>query len=211
MTCYVFGGGVYPPELPAFKKDGLVIAADSGYERCLDFGIQPQLLVGDFDSLTQRPVGIEVVQLPCEKDVTDMVAAVEEGVKRGATTFMLLGGTGGRPDHTFANYQFLAQLASRDIQAYLVGERFTATCITDGSTLTFDGAQERTVSVFSLSEESYGVTIEGMHYPLQHATLKSHIPLGVSNVIEADGACVSVKKGCLLVMWEGTFIPHRKK
>ena len=207
MTCYVFGGGAYPPALPKLEKNDLVIAADGGYVHCVRFDICPHLLVGDFDSLRQIPEGIELVQLPCEKDVTDMVAAVELGISRGANTFVLLGGTGGRPDHTFANYQFLYQLASRGVTAYLLGETFTATCISSGTTLIFDGGQRGTLSVFSMSEKSHGVTIEGVHYPLQNATLENHIPLGVSNAIEEDNAKVMVEQGALLVMWEGNSIP----
>ena len=59
-----------------------------------------------------------------------------------------------------------------------------------------------TVSVFSLSEESRGVTLGGLYYPLRDAILRADTPLGVSNSALGEEATVSVKEGALLVMWE---------
>ena len=49
-----------------------VICADAGYETALDAGVQPDLVVGDFDSAKELPPKtVKYVSLPVDKDVTD--------------------------------------------------------------------------------------------------------------------------------------------
>ena len=79
----------------------LVIAADGGYAHM--GGIKPDLVVGDFDSLGYVPDGESVVRHPAEKDDTDTMLAARIGIERGYRTFLLLGGVGGRLDHTLRN------------------------------------------------------------------------------------------------------------
>ena len=89
-----------------------LIAADKGYEALEAYGVPPNLVVGDFDSLGRRPNHPNVVQLPAAKDDTDMVYAQREGLDRGYRRFVLLGGVGGRLEHTLANLQARAPGAS---------------------------------------------------------------------------------------------------
>jgi thiamine pyrophosphokinase len=110
QLCFVVGAG--SPcnfALKALPGD-YVIAADAGYNTLKRLGITADLLVGDFDSLGFRPEHPNIVEHPPEKDDTDMMLAVKEGLRRGSRTFVILGGLGGRLDHTVANIQTLAFL-----------------------------------------------------------------------------------------------------
>ena len=60
-----------------------VIAADAGLRYLEQGGILADLVIGDFDTLEEIPIGANVVRLSCEKDDTDMLAAVREGIKAG--------------------------------------------------------------------------------------------------------------------------------
>ena len=81
------------------------------------------------------------------------------------------------------------------------GDGFIRTVIVNNS-LNIKSKKGATVSVFSLSEESRGVTLGGLYYPLRDAILRADTPLGVSNSALGEEATVSVKEGALLVMWE---------
>ena len=201
MTCYLFGAGCYPEQIPMPDVTDLVIAVDGGLTVCHRLGLSPQLAVGDFDSLGRRPNEGEVVALPVHKDDTDMAVALEEGVKRGATRFVLLGGDGGRPDHTYANYLLLARAAARGHTAYMVGQTY-ASAVLCGSSLTIPRGGEGTLSLFAIGGEASGVTLDGVEYPLGDATLSPLDPLGVSNRIVGEGARVSVRQGKVLLLWE---------
>ena len=98
MACYIFGAGSYFGLIRRPAPEDTVIAADGGWRICREEGIVPDLLLGDFDSLHTVPdLAISAV-VPVEKDDTDMMLAIKEGLARGETDFRLYGGVGGRTD-----------------------------------------------------------------------------------------------------------------
>lgn len=209
MICYLIGAGEAPGCPPRPAAGDLVIAADAGLTLAHTLGLTPALTVGDFDSLGHLPTGGDVLRLPVEKDDTDMEAALKIGRERGYRTFYLFGGTGGRPDHTYANYQLLADCAARREQAILFGAEFCATAIADGVRLTFPPEARGTLSVFSALGTAEGVSERGVYYPLSGATLTGTFPLGVSNrFLPGESAEISVGRGTLLVFFEGNILPR---
>lgn len=195
-TCYIVGAAPFMGEIRV-DPDDLLIAADGGWLSLRERALTPHLAVGDFDS-SEVPDGIPIVRHPVEKDDTDTALAVREGMRRGYTHFVLYGCTGGRPDHTLAAIGTLHRMAKEGLFGYLVFEGMVATVVYE-RTLCF--SPRGTVSVLSLSDVSEGVTLKGLKYPLADARLTSDTPLGVSNEGYGTEACVTVKKGALLVLW----------
>lgn len=207
-TCWILGGGEYDPAFPhSPAARDFVIAADSGYLLAKRLGIKPDLVIGDFDSLGEKPTGETVVTLPVEKDVTDAAAAVGEGRRRGCSRFLFVGCSGGRPDHTFAAYQLLADLAPRGETGLLFENGFTVTAIKNGS-LAFPARDGGTFAVFAVGGDARGVTLSGVYYPLDRATLTPTFPLGVSNSFIGKPVRVTVGDGTLLVFAEGYPLPE---
>lgn len=188
--------------VPKIDPDDFVIAVDAGYGRL--GGVRADLVVGDFDSLGYVPQNETVIQLPAHKDDTDTLFAAKTGLKKGYRKFVILGGVGERLDHTLSNIQTLQYLANRGASGCLVGETETLAMLKNGS-LRFFGAPEGVVSVFAFGASAYGVTLEGLSYPLDGATLTTDYPLGVSNRFTGGPARVTVENGCLLVVWSGGF------
>ena len=205
-SCIIFGAGAYDAQVPVKSTDQLVIAADAGYEQCVKCGFVPDYVIGDFDSLCKVPGLSNVIRLPVEKDVTDMNAAVTLALERGCKVIHLYGGMGGRPDHTLANYALLTKISQKNAAAYLYGEGYTVTAVTNGA-LTLTGRRGETVSVFAWTDTAEGVTLRGLKYPLENATLTSNFALGVSNSFAEETAVISVKRGTLLVMRENPSFP----
>lgn len=200
--CYIFGAGEGLPETFSKKDNDLVIAADAGLNSLKKLGAEPDIAVGDFDSLGFLPLCKEVIRHPVMKDDTDMLLAVKTGFEHGYSHFMLYGGAGGRPDHTFANYQTLTYIAERGGIGFLCLNGFTAAVIANGG-LEFSGGARGEISIFSLSEKASGVTIKGLLYPLENAELSFGFPLGVSNEFTKETASVKVADGTLLAIWRG--------
>ena len=201
-TCYIFCA-LPVNVLPAVDPDDLVIAADAGYKQL--GGIKPHLVVGDFDSLGYVPREESVVELPARKDDTDALFAVKLGLSRGFRRFVLLGSVGGRLDHTLANIQALAYLTTRGARGVLIGENEKITMLQNGS-LNFFGTPEGIVSVFAYGGTATGVTEENLAYPLDRATVTTDFPIGVSNEFTNQPACVTVEEGCLLIVWNGSYL-----
>ena len=202
MACYIFGAGSFYGLDRCPRADDFIIAADGGWLACRKTGITPDLLLGDFDSLSTQPDFPNILRVPVEKDDTDTMLAVKTGLERGETEFHIYGGMGGRrTDHTIANFQALLYLARRGAQGWLYGqgERYTAVC---GGTVTFPARDRGILSVFCLGVDARDVSIQGGQYPLHHAVLTAEFPLGVSNHVLVPEATIRVRRGALAVGWQ---------
>ena len=199
--CYVVGAMPLSWSLcPHPGTQDFVIAADKGYEALEAYGVPPDLVVGDFDSLGRRPSHPNVIQLPSAKDDTDMVYALREGLDRGFRRFVLLGGVGGRLEHTLANLQALSWLTTQGARGVLAGEGTVATVLRD-ETMTFPAGLTGFWSAFCLSGTAEGVTLRNLKFELTDHTISADFPLGVSNEFLEQPAQVSVRRGALLAMW----------
>lgn len=199
-ACYIFGAGDHYGAPPSRAASEFVIAADGGYEYLRRFGVDADMLIGDFDSLEEVPPHPDLHILPREKDDTDMVAAIHEGWDRGYRNFHIYGGTGGRLDHTLANIQCIADLAGRGGRGFLYDRDAVITAVKNDSIL-FPAGCAGTVSVFSHSDTADGVYEEGFTYPLVNATLRNNYPLGISNEFTGNPGSVRVTSGTLIVIY----------
>lgn len=198
--CYVVGAGKnYGLDFQPTTED-LVIAADAGL-CCLEKqGIRADLVIGDFDTLKCIPEHPNTLVLSAEKDDTDTLAAVREGIKAGYTSFHIYCGTGGRIDHTMANLQVLAYLSTNNMRGFLFDNGTVITAITNGR-LCFERIPYGYVSVFSCSEKAEGVTLCGLKYELNNAVLTNTFPIGVSNEFIGRESSISVSDGTLLIVF----------
>ena len=199
MACYIFGAGDAAPLHHWPEPGDYVIAADGGWLTCCKADIMPDLLLGDFDSLGDKPVFPHIEQFPVEKDDTDMMLAIKRGLASGHREFHIYGGIGGRrTDHTIANMQALVYLARRGARGWLHGKGETYTAI-HNSSLKIAGRPCGILSVFCLGADAEGVTIRGAQYDVENAVLSADFPLGVSNHFIGKDVTVSVEKGSLLL------------
>ena len=199
MRCYIAGAGEFcGRELP--EPGDYVIAADGGFTCLAERGITPDIVVGDFDSLGEAPNHPNVARSPAEKDDTDMMLAVKEGLAHGCDTFTIDGGLGGRLDHMLANIQALTYISKRGARGVLIGRDMRVTAVTDGS-IYFRAGMSGVISVFCAGGRAEGVTLEGLKYPLDSAVLTNDHPLGVSNEFTGEPATITVRNGTLVVVW----------
>ncbi len=199
--CTIVGAGDFFGLRTPPKRGDLLIAADGGLDKLSGYSITPDIIMGDFDSIKGgvSDLKAEIIRFPKEKDDTDMMLAVKEGLVRGYKDFRLYGGTGGRVDHFTANMQTLVYIARHGAIGWLYGEDFAVTAITDGR-LGFNAREGAPVSIFAADGTAYGVTLSGLYYELSNAALSPDFPLGVSNKGLGGTACVEVKKGALLIV-----------
>lgn len=198
--CYIVGAGEnFGIDFQPTEND-FVIAADAGLSNLTQAGISTDLAIGDFDTLNTIPQHTNVIPLNTEKDDTDMLAAVREGIKAGYYIFCIYCGTGGRIDHTLANLQILSFLSENGRQGFLIDYDSIITAITNRK-ISFDRIQSGFVSIFSYSPKAEGVCLQGLKYELDKAVLTNTFPVGVSNEFIGKESSISVDNGTLLIVF----------
>lgn len=199
--CYIVGAGEFTPRGLVPKAGDLVIAADGGYEPLIGLGLRPGIVVGDMDSVTQDVVGIPLLRFPVRKDDTDLSLALKLGSLAGYSRFRLYGAGGGpREDHFFAAIQLMAGWSKQGREVRLIAPRFTLYALSNAS-LVIPTNPGKTISVFSYSPKSLGVTLRGLSYEEKNLTLRHDLPLGVSNAAAGRRALISVSQGTLII-WQ---------
>lgn len=199
--CWIFGGA---PVSSSYNIDpppgAYLIAADSGYSLIKRLGLKPNVLVGDFDSLTEDiPTDCEVISAPAEKDDTDTMLAVKVAMSRGYNDITIAGSIGGRLDHTVANIQALAYIIDNGGRGRLIGERDNVELSGEGE-YKFSKNDSMYFSIFSFGTEVV-VTTNGTKYDLNSYRLTDSFPLGVSNEIISSECTLKIEKGRVLVIF----------
>lgn len=204
QVCYIVAAGDWYGDVIEKREQDLVIAVDGGYDHILQMGIVPDLIIGDFDSVQSVLPDEHVIALNPVKDETDTLYAIGVAKERGYQNIVIYGGTGGRRiSHTIANLQTLSYY--EDLFIVLVDQEEAIFLVKNGS-VRFSKACEGYLSVFSITEKSYGVTEQGLKYEIEGAQLSASFPIGVSNEFLGVESSISVEKGTLLVAMDKKFI-----
>jgi thiamine pyrophosphokinase len=166
-------------------EGALVVGADGGADAALAAGVTPQLVIGDFDSLSDPEAWrtrARVVHI-AEQETTDFEKCLYS-VETPMT--VALGMTGGRFDHTLAALHAVTRHgATRRI--VLVDEVDAALALSGPMTLELPAGTR--VSVYPLQQVEFSHS-EGLLYPLDGLTLAAGIRTGTSN--EATGGMVRI-------------------
>lgn len=185
--------------------DDLTLAADAGYLTARKLGVQPKLLIGDFDSLgePEPAVGTELIRVPAEKDLTDTQLTVQAAIEHGAREMIIIGGLGGRVDHTLSNLAILEDLQDRHIPALITNGKNRVRFLRNGSVLLAASPQFHYLSLVAADPVVRGVTLEGCRYPLTNAKLSRKLQYAVSNEITGSCALIAVRRGGVWIVESG--------
>ena len=192
-----------PARAYAPRPGDCVLCADGGWLLARRLGVKADLVIGDFDS-SDAPACEGVRRVPAEKDDSDTMLCLKQGLSMGFDDFLIVGGFGGRVDHTLANFQALRYAVRRGAHAEMNDGDSWAAVIEDGAIAVprdvagMKGRRQK-LSVFALSDACQGVCIRGAKWELSDATLTSAFPLGLSNEFATDEARIAVRSGALLV------------
>lgn len=197
--------------LPSVRMDrdsyDEVIFADGGIKTGQYLGLQPDLLIGDYDSgrlptpeeLKASGVTTDPIILPTKKDMTDSEAAIDLAVSRGCTDITVIGGLGGRFDHTMGNLGMLAKYTSQ-LDGIRMIDGWNRIFMADPGTITVHKDGYKYLGIAAYGEEVTGITYTGMAYPLEDYTLDNRTTRGVSNEILGETGAITFRTGRLLII-----------
>ena len=216
MLYIIVTGGPLPSEaadlirrLSDPNEDTVIIGCDGGCDFLARYGIVPDLVVGDMDSITGEGLefinshNVYIEKYPVEKDWTDTEIALS---KTFDDDVYLVAPCSGRLDHVIANLQLSLKLREE-------GRKIT---VSDGRTYcyplagedsveidvsTFDGPVSVSLVPWDFSQPVKGVTTRGLYYPLEEADLPAGPTFSLSNhPTDKNGRIsISIKAGLLLV------------
>lgn len=209
-TCALVGASDFNAGHFAAQHFDCVIAADRGYASLVEAGFEPDIVVGDFDSLGYVPQGENVERFPSEKDESDMELAVRRAYEAGHDTLLFYGALAGRLDHTIANLQLMVGCARRGLRVAGIGGEF-AVAVLDGRgarrvrfsafdpVILDDGEYGRFVSVFACGGTARDVVETGLKYSLGGAELPDDASQGLSNEFTGEAAAIAIGSGNAIV------------
>lgn len=181
-----------------------VIVCDGGTRHSRALEVVPDIVMGDFDSAPKEDeeyfdkLGVSKAQYPVRKDETDMELAIDLAIEKGSDEIYIVGGLGGRFDHSLANVHLLLRPVRSGIKTCLLDEHNIITLVYD--VMDIYGEVGQTVSLIPLSTTVKGITSHNLEYVLDNATMEMGHSIGVSNVMVAEHATVSVTEGVLVVI-----------
>ncbi|MCF0201886.1 MAG: thiamine diphosphokinase [Bacteroidaceae bacterium] len=181
------------------RNDDYFIFCDSGLKHLDRLNVSPDLIIGDFDSYERPETSVETIVLPREKDDTDSVFGVKEGIRRGFSDFVLIGMVGQRFDHTMGNVSILLKLHSMGFNALLADDYSEMQVVSDKTVYVED--RYPYFSLLNISGTAKGIYIRNAKYCLENAEIGCEYQYGISNeVIPGKTAEITVNEGRLLLV-----------
>ncbi len=192
----ICGGNVGEYIKEYIRKDDFIICADSGYDRAKAFGIEPDIIIGDMDSIKEPPKSENKIVYPSHKDFTDSELVVKYALEHNYDEIIMFGMIGSRMDHTLSNLMLLKQTKGTD-----------AVIIDSNNEIYFaenevilSGKCGDIVSIVPFENDAEGITTEGLEYPLTDGRIKIGTTLGVSNVMTGSSCKINIKRGNALII-----------
>ena len=206
MKAIIVTGGNKPSKklLNSYIKSGdLIIGADKGSEYLYDYEIMPNIILGDFDSISEEKLKkeekqVEIIKFPPEKDYTDTEIAIMEAMKRGADTIYLFGGLGTRADHSLGNIGLLLTTKNKGARLLIVDDH-NKMYLADKN-MSLNGSQGEIISFHALSDVVKGFEIRGAKYNLNSYDMHLLDPRAVCNEFIDTPINIKYESGELLII-----------
>lgn len=157
-----------------------VVAVDGGVTNCRLLGYDFHYVVGDFDSYTLKLNDNfkNITKLETMKDETDMFVAIKKLIDKGYKKIDIIGGMGGRFDHTYSNVQLINNFCCENVTVKLIDEQNVLTILSSGTHKVMN-ENNSYVSFFSLVDSI--ITLKNFKYEIDNYKLKTNDSLCVSN------------------------------
>ncbi|MGV8019074.1 MAG: thiamine diphosphokinase [Ignavibacteria bacterium] len=182
------------------RKDDYIICADGGANNARKAGIETDIIIGDFDSITRSTLNFynkkntKLLRIS-EQDTTDLEKSLMYVVENGLDNLLIFGAISGRPDHTLNNFSVFKRYSK--ILRMRIFDRTFEIYFINGRT-EFSYRKGHTVSLIPMPLAE-GIITKGLKYVLKGESLESGIREGALNVSSAAKVTVEFKSGELLL------------
>ena len=206
MKCVLLCNGELPDNEKFWKQvkeADLFICADGGANSAKKLGIEPDVIIGDYDSVLQSTLDAfsnsKLVKIE-EQNSTDFEKALDYLLKQNATHVDIWGASGHRIDHTMGNLSSLVRY-SRQFKAYFHSNNSTTFLLPYDFEKKFKLGQ--TISLLPVPKADFIVT-KGLKWELNSETLELGKRVGTLNKVSEELVKIYYQSGNLFLMkvWE---------
>ena len=181
------------------RSASIVIAADGGAQTALDLGRQPDIVIGDLDSLEPSvQEGLPDVRHDPDQMTSDADKLLTLAHQLGYRHIALLGIEGDLPDHVLSTLHSIARATIEVTLLFRRGSGWVLTGETFRAWPTYPGQR---VSLLPLSE-CREVTLQGVVWPLDSATLSAESTGSISNQSNDTEISVKIASGTAFLFLE---------
>lgn len=208
--CIIIANGKSPTKIVVdyFVNKGfsVIICADGGANSAKKFGIIPNFIIGDLDSISLSTLNYfknksTIIQIKRQND-TDVEKCLKFAIKKGFKEAILLGVTGDRLDHTICNLGIVIKFFNR-IKILLAAESSFLTPI--NKMTTFKSKIGETISIYGFDKKTK-ITSSGLKYKLHNTMLPFGIKESTSNVTVSNIVELNVKGGIVFIIRDFNFM-----
>lgn len=205
-TLIISGGEIDKEFFNAFMvKENIdyIIAVDKGLEILDKINIEPDYIVGDFDSINKdillKYTNSKIKKLNPEKDFSDTHVALKLAIELKSNSIYILGALGKRMDHAIANIHILKEAIDNGVECKIIDSNNEIQLITKGESK-IQNLEYKYISLIPLTTKVNGITLIGFKYPLNDATLEIGHSIGISNELVDNEATIIIKTGILIMI-----------
>ena len=170
----ILAKGLFPTArqgLDLLKTADLLICCDGAADKLIDFGMSPQVIIGDMDSVSGK-VREQYASIMIHSDdqaSNDLTKAVHHCIDKGYPSVSILGATGLREDHTLGNISLMMEYYPR-IEVQIISDYGIFFLVQSGEQVqSFAGEK---ISLFSI-DNRVSVSSTGLKYPLNDLQLSN--------------------------------------
>lgn len=160
-----------PRTTTILKQAERIICCDGAAEKLLRFGLEPDAIVGDLDSLAfqlKQKFSDKIIHVS-EQESNDLSKAFRYCRSQGYDNVVILGATGKREDHTLGNLSLLTVYAEELPNIRMITDHGEFFVIFEGGT--FPAVKGEQISIISLDGNLIIRSSENLKYPIKNLKL----------------------------------------
>ena len=185
----------------------IIIAVDNGLKILNEININPQHIVGDFDTVKREILekykenkSIKIHEFNPIKDNTDTDIAIRLAIELKSGEITIIGGIGTRIDHVLGNIHVLKYALDSNIKCKIIDENNEIQLINKTTILKKKDITKKYISLIPLTEKVENINLKGFKYELKNGTLTIGSSLGISNEISKEEAIIEFDNGILIMI-----------
>jgi len=176
-----------------------IVCCDGAALKLLQYGKQPNAIVGDMDSLPEEYLHKynDIIFKNSDQESNDQTKAVQWCNNQALNNIAILGATGKREDHTIGNISLLAEY-SKFANVIMVTD--TGIFVPINKTTKFNCHKQQQISIFAITS-STKISSNGLKYEISEKSFSNWYQ-GTLNETESNTFSLKIDRGDLIIYFK---------